>query len=241
MATGPGLTPPQRLMALARGIGATPADGTTDLPYTYLHTQSWTRATNAITRTDLRRWRRDADGSGHEITRRLPDLPGLDHQPGRDEQTLFAQAPERPTRYLANELRPYLSDPLPSEATALAGALAPRELATEPAYPRLLANGVVGLATGQYLNREQRAASLRVLANIPGIAYLGESTDLAGRTGLIFAVTADGSTSQLLVDPRSGDILAAQERVTGHRPGLFSYVLILARGHTASSGAAAQP
>ncbi|MEU8284127.1 hypothetical protein AB0C01_07290 [Micromonospora sp. NPDC048905] len=237
----PNLTPHQRLMALAQSISATPADGTADLPYTYLHTQTWTRATNMIVRTDVRRWRRDADGSGQEVTRRLPDLPGVDHQPERDERKLFAKAPETLTRHRVNTLHPHLPGPLPADAETLTGALAPRELAAEPAYPRMLTGGVVGLATSQYLNREQRAASLRVLATVPQIKYLGKTTDLAGRPGLGFSVTADGSTSQLVIDPNSGEILAAQERVTGRRPGLFSYVLILERGHTASTRPAAYP
>ncbi|MEU4533169.1 hypothetical protein AB0F49_33515 [Micromonospora ureilytica] len=239
--TGPGLTAAQRLTALADTISATPADGTTGLPYTYLHTQSWTRATNAITRTDLRQWRRNTDGSGREAIRRLPDLPGLDHQPARDDRTLLTQASETTTQHLPGSLHPYLTEPLPADAGALAGALAPTQLAAEPAYPRMLTNGVAALASNQYLNRDQRATSLRVLATVPGITYRGQTTDLAGRVGLTFSVSADGSTSQLLVDPGSGEILAAHERLTGSRPGLFSYFLILERGHTAHAGAVTKP
>ncbi|MEU8327564.1 hypothetical protein [Micromonospora sp. NPDC048839] len=239
--TGPGLTAAQRLTALADTISATPADGTTGLPYTYLHIQSWTRATNAITRTDLRQWRRNTDGSGQETTRRLPDLPGLDHQPARDDRTLLTQASETTTQHPPGSLHPYLTEPLPADASALAGALAPLQLAAEPAYPRMLTNGVAALASNQYLNRDQRAKSLRVLATVPGITYRGQTTDLAGRVGLTFTVSADGSTSQLLVDPGSGEILAAHERLTGSRPGLFSYFLILERGHTAHAGVATKP
>ncbi|MFI7307504.1 hypothetical protein ACIBM8_30285 [Micromonospora aurantiaca] len=93
----------------------------------------------------------------------------------------------------------------------LAGAVAPRELAADLAYPRLLISGVVALVSSRYLNQAQRATSLRVLADIPVITYRGQST------GLTFAVTADGSTSQLLVDPQSGEVLAAHERLTGRR------------------------
>ncbi|SCG38498.1 hypothetical protein [Micromonospora coxensis] len=131
--------------------------------------------------------------------------------------------------------------PPPLDPAALAGLLAPRELAAEPAYPRLLAGGVVGLATSQYLNREQRAACMRVLADVPGIAYAGASTDIAGRPGLAFTVAADMSTSTLVVDARTGEQIAAPERVTGQRPGLFSHVLILERGHTTKAGVALRP
>ncbi|MFG1723130.1 hypothetical protein ACGFII_31375 [Micromonospora chalcea] len=240
-AAGPGLTPSQRLTALADTIGATPGDTTTSLPYTYLHTQSWTRATKTITRTDLRQWRRNTDGSGLETTRRLPDRPGLDHQPARDEPALFGQVPETTREQLPGGLHPYLPEALLHDADVLAGAVAPRELAADPAYPRLLVSGVVALASSQYLNQAQRATSLRVLAAIPGITYRGQSTDLVDRTGLTFTVTADGSTSQLLVDPGSGEVLAAHERLTGGRAGLFSYVLILERGHTTHAGAVVRP
>ncbi|MGW5081440.1 hypothetical protein [Micromonospora echinospora] len=230
--TGPNLTAQQRLTALAASIAATPADDTTDRPYTYLHLQMWNRATNAITRTDLGRWRRGADNSGRETTRRLPDLLGVNHPPDPDERKLFAHAPQKTTQYGRGTLRHYLPEPPPTDPTALAHALAPPILAKEPAYPLLLASGIVGLATSQYLNQEQRTATLRLLAGIPTITYQGKTTDIAGRTGLSFAVTADGSTWQLIFDGRTGELLAAHERVTGKRPGLFSYVLILERGHT---------
>ncbi|MFG1886255.1 hypothetical protein ACGFIR_00055 [Micromonospora sp. NPDC049051] len=241
VATGPNLTPQQRLTALAASIAAVPADTTTDRPYTYLHLQMWNRATNAITRTDLRRWRRSADNSGRETTRRLPDMLGVNHHPDPDERKLFAHAPQKTTQYGQGTLRHYLPEPSPTDPTTLAHALAPPILANEPAYPLLLASGVVGLATSQYLNHQQRIATLRLLASIPTITYQGKTTDIAGRTGLAFAVTADGSTWQLIIDGHTGELLAGHERVTGTRPGLFSYVLILERGHTTDTSEPCEP
>ncbi|WBB93361.1 hypothetical protein [Verrucosispora sp. WMMC514] len=231
-ATSPGLTAQQRLTVLAETVKSTPADNTSDLPYTYLHLQTWARATNTIVRTDLQRWRHTADSSGTEITRRAPDLPGVDHRPTRQERRLFDQATPTTTHYPAGELHAYLPGAVPTDAAALAQLLAPPELADEPAYPRLLASGVVGLATSHHLDQQQRAATLHVLATIPGITYHGTMTDLAGRTGLTFRVEAEGSTSTLIIDPATGQLLAAHETVAGIKPGLFSYVLILARGHT---------
>ncbi|QOC94959.1 hypothetical protein D0Q02_19515 [Micromonospora craniellae] len=217
---------------LAETLSSTPADTTIDLPYTYLHLQTWTRATNTIIRTDIRRWRH-ADGSGREVTRRAPDLAGVDHQPRPDERPLFDHATPTTHRHPPGSLHPYLPEPVPADPTQLAKLLAPAELASEPAYPRLLAGGVIGLATSQHLNRPQRATALRVLARITGITYRGTTTDIAGRTGLAFHVTADGSTTVLIIDPTTGELLAAHERINGSiKPGLFSYVLILARGHT---------
>ncbi|MGC4886642.1 hypothetical protein [Micromonospora sp. DT227] len=237
-ATDPGLTSSQRLTALADAVTAAPGDGDTGLPYTYLHTQSWSRATNVITRTDLRQWRRQTDGSGRESTRRLPDLPGVDHQPQRQEQSQLAHASETTTTYPPGTLRPYLPEPLPTTARSLADALAPRQLAAESAYPRILVGGIVTLVSSQYLSRQQRATTLRVLASVPGITYRGLTRGLLGRTGLTFAVAAGGSTIELLVDPRTGEVLAAQEHLTERLRGLFSYVLILERGHATSPTAA---
>ncbi|MEV6695304.1 hypothetical protein AB0M35_27910 [Micromonospora sp. NPDC051196] len=230
-ATAPGLTAPQRLTTLAATITAAPGDHTTDLPYTYLHTQSWARATNHIRRLDLRQWRHQKTGSGREITRRLPDLPGLRHQPTPTDVNAFADAPAHQTRH-SQGLAPYLPEPLPTDPTVLAAALAPPALAHETAYPRLLANGIVALATHQYLTQQDRAATLRILATIPGIRYEGENRDPAGRTGLTFTVTADHSTCTLTFNPTTGELLAAQETITQGRPGLMSAVLILHRGHT---------
>ncbi|MFI6130280.1 hypothetical protein [Micromonospora sp. NPDC051141] len=234
MATAPGLTPQQRLRLLAGAITAAPADRTVNLPYTYVHIQSWTRATNVITRSDLQRWRRDADDSGREVTRRLPDGRGLAHRPTPDERRRFATAATKTTRYASGDLEPYLPEPLTTDIAELAAALAPRELAGEPAYPRILVQGVIDIATSQYLNQKQRAATLGVLADVPAIAYQGEQTDLAGRTGLGFTVKADNSQTQLIIHPTTGEILSAQEHVHGAKPGLFSYVLILERGHTST-------
>ncbi|MEV6695426.1 hypothetical protein AB0M35_28565 [Micromonospora sp. NPDC051196] len=233
-ATAPGLTAQQRLATLAAALGPVPADRTTDLRFTYLHLQTWNRTSGAIRREDLRRWRHP-DGSGREVTRRAPDVRGVAHQPRAEERDLFRQASPTTTRY-RDELHPYLPAPLPTDPAALAELLAPPELAAEPAYPRLLAWGVVNLAVSQYLNLPERTTALHVLAAVPGIAYLGTATDLAGRAGAAFQVVADTSTVTLIIDPTSGELLAAQERITGPRPGLFSYVLILHRGHTDAEG-----
>ena len=233
-ATPPGLTPQQRLAAVAAAIGPVPADGTTGLPITHLHLQSWARSSSVIRREDLRRWRH-SDGSGREVVRRAPDVRGVDHQPTSEERDLFTRATPTTIRY-RGDLHPYLPAPVPTDPAALAELLAPPGLAADPAYPRILARGVVSLAVSQYLNLPERAATLHVLASVPGIAYLGTATDLAGRTGLAFQVVADKSTTTLIINPTSGELLAAEERVTGLRPGLFSYFLILHRGRTDLDG-----
>ncbi|MBQ1047816.1 hypothetical protein KBX50_04840 [Micromonospora sp. C51] len=233
------MTPQHRLTAIAAGIGPVSADSTTGLSYEYLHVQRWSRTSGAIRREDLRRWRHE-DGSGREVSRRAPDVRGVDHQPTPEERNLFIGASPTTTRY-QDDLHPYLPSPLPTDPAALAGLLAPPELAAEPAYPRLLVWGVIGLATGQYLNQNERATALHVLAAVPGIEYRGQTSDLAGRAGLAFRVIAEASTTTAIIDPATGELLAAQERLAAPRPGLFASVLILQRGHTDADGIAPKP
>ncbi|QOC94964.1 hypothetical protein D0Q02_29630 [Micromonospora craniellae] len=215
---------------LADTLVSTPDDSaTTVLPYEYLHTRNWNRATNAIVRTDTQRWRH-ADGSGREVTRRAPDLQGVHHQPTRDEQELFDAAEPTTIRYRPGELATHLPDVFPSDTDTLIARLVPPELAAEPTYPRLLVDRVVAMASHHHLDPQQRAATLQVLAAVPGITYQGLTTDLAGRTGMSFHVVAEQSTSSLVIDPTNGQVLSAEERVDSLRPGLFTYVLIVARG-----------
>lgn len=67
---------------------------------------------------------------------------------------------------------------------------------------------------------EVRAAAYRVIAELPGIASLGEVTDPTGREGIGFALPATDGTdygtarSELIVDPATGALLADQQRVT---------------------------
>ncbi|MBQ1022823.1 hypothetical protein KBX00_00405 [Micromonospora sp. C95] len=206
----------------------------TRLPYEHLHTQTWNRATNTIVRTDLRRWRHTGNHSGRDVIRTAPDLRGVNRQPTRDERSLFDNAEPRTIRYRPGELHPPLPETFPTDADTLIAHLVPPELAAEPAYPRLLVDSVVRLATDSYLDQQQRAATLKVLAAVPGITYRGTTTDLAGRTGMSFQAVADRSTSTLIIDPVTGELLSAAEQVEGPRPGLFKFVLVLTRGRTAT-------
>ena len=236
------LTARQRLDLLATTISATPADTTAGLPYTYVHLQTWARATNTIVRSDVRRWRHETDGSGREIIRRTPPLRSVNHQPTPEEHHDLSRAPQQSLQYRPGQLHPYLPGGVPADPSELATLLAPPDLVDEPAYPRILAGGVVGLATSHHLDPQQRATTLRVLATVPDISYRGTTTDIAGRPGLAFQVTADGSTSTLLIHAATGELLAAKEWIDGpRRPGLFSYVLILNSGRTSSTDSPLSP
>lgn len=241
-ATAAGLTAQQRLNLLADTISTAPADTTDGLPYTYLHLQSWTRASTTIVRTDVRRWRHDADGSGREIIRRAPDLHGLNHQPTPQERQEFSRAVPHTLHHGIGDLHPHLPGDIPANPRELIRLLAPPALADEPAYPRILTSGIVELATSQHLNPRQRATTLRALAAAPHLTYKGTTTDLAGRTGMSFQIVADGSTSTLLIHPDTGDLLAATEWINrGRRPGLHSYTLLLAHARTRSTDPPTSP
>ncbi|MEV0233227.1 hypothetical protein [Nonomuraea sp. NPDC050786] len=81
-----------------------------------------------------------------------------------------------------------------------------------------------------------RAASYRILADLPGVRSLGEYTDPLGRKGQAFTRTGEGSegvagTSRIVVDPVSGLPLAEEgyEGTGGHRT---SYIAVRAVGPT---------
>lgn len=163
------------------------------------------------------------------LTRSLPAIPDLAHTPTRTEQRQLAAAPEMGTPKLPEHTGRRLPSPLPTDPTVLADALAPPILKGKAEYPRVLTAQVAGLAASRYLTRAERATALRVLALIPGITYEGATTDITGRPGLTVTVTAD-TTTRLVIDPHTGELLAAHEYSThGPRPGLWSYLLILER------------
>lgn len=56
----------------------------------------------------------------------------------------------------------------------------------------------------------QRAAALKVLADLPGVHYVGEVDDLYGRTGLAIERSGDKQDTQLLLDPKTGGVLGMQ-------------------------------
>jgi hypothetical protein len=55
-----------------------------------------------------------------------------------------------------------------------------------------------------------RAAIYRAAATIPGVRLLGSVMDRLGRHGIGMALTSDGSTSELIFNPRNGSMLAQQ-------------------------------
>ncbi|WP_245603514.1 hypothetical protein [Salinispora cortesiana] len=77
---------------------------------------------------------------------------------------------------------------------------------------------IAELAGVRLLNPAQRAAALRLLAELPGITVTGTVTDRAGRPGEAFSITSDfhGLPTQytVIIDPGSGALLGYEEVLT---------------------------
>jgi hypothetical protein len=78
-----------------------------------------------------------------------------------------------------------------------------------------------------------RAQVLRFLAAEAELRYRGRVTDRAGREGVAVTVDSNGETDMLIIDPRTGAVLAYENIITSSGrlpvevPAVFSYVLIL--------------
>ncbi|MEV0611175.1 CU044_5270 family protein [Polymorphospora rubra] len=215
----------EHLLAHADQITAVPADAHPG-PYTHTHIQLWARATRSVIPFDIRTWRHP-DGSATVHERRLPDRPGLTVMPDGSDRDNLAAAPARIDTRPAGTVRPAVAEPI---ATDPAGLL--RQLHTiSPARggPTRLLTAVGDLARDHYLDHPQRVALLHVLADIPGIEYQSAVTDIAGRTGIRVQVSDSDGTTALIIDPRTGELLALTETVTTNPPGLWQYLLIVAR------------
>ena len=62
-----------------------------------------------------------------------------------------------------------------------------------------------------------KAALYRVLAGLPGIKNVGTAKDRLGRTGTALALPESGGESRLIVDQRSGELLAHESWAKGAR------------------------
>ncbi|MFJ9446316.1 CU044_5270 family protein [Kitasatospora sp. NPDC101235] len=193
---------------------------------------------SAIVATESEGWV-DPDGSAHSTSR--------------------AEAPEFPNE----EARQYWKDHgWPTEAGKLevndepAGSRARMWDDRPPTDPKVLKtwleqghpveNGpaetlaaITDLLRERVLSAPERAAVLRVLADVPGLAYQGTTTDRAGRTGKAFSLDGDHGglpkRHTLIVDPVTGRIIGDEETLTKSAgklgvpiPSVISYTVYLA-------------
>ncbi|GGM54457.1 hypothetical protein ACFFX1_50970 [Dactylosporangium sucinum] len=167
-------------------------------------------------RADVRQWLAD-DGSGQLDTTRGP-VSYAD----RASEEYFAARPEMLVREPRTTFGPgeYSRRPVPADPAAMAEQLSePRENGPSQA----LVN-VADLSRQWLLGAAQRAAVLRFLAGVDGVACAGEETTPEGRTGI--RVTAprgegphpspgDQGGEALLFDTGTGELLAGGGSGTG--------------------------
>jgi hypothetical protein len=82
--------------------------------------------------------------------------------------------------------------------------------------PIVFFDAITGLYRETYMDRPARAALLRLVAVQPGVMFLGEVTDRAGRTAIGVAVTEGGVRFSLLFDRQTGVLLASERAVPGY-------------------------
>jgi hypothetical protein len=94
-----------------------------------------------------------------------------------------------------------------------------------------------------------RAALYRVFASTPGIRLLGRTRDSLGRPGMAVAVKVDDARLELIIDPKTGELLQtsrtllrrSQAYFDGRQPpGLINRATYLASGIVSSTQARAR-
>jgi hypothetical protein len=103
-------------------------------------------------------------------------------------------------------------DALPTDASALRTYLWERRPSDNVQPTQWLYSAAATLLSDVPAQPKTRAAALRLLATLPGVTYVGRVRDPVGRSGLGIALTDQSgdvtSTHQLIVDPRTGKLLA---------------------------------
>ncbi|MFC8454595.1 CU044_5270 family protein, partial [Kitasatospora sp. NPDC057223] len=156
--------------------------------------------------------RTDAGGTSSKV---VPEELDLVRSPGGAKLTRFLvdEGPASATEQAAQET---LQGEVPQSADALRVWLRSRTSGVDG--PAGAAEAVHDLVTERVLSPGQRAAVLRLLAALPGMAVSGEVVDRAGRPGVAFS--ADSAASGLptrytfIVDPVSGQLLGQEETLT---------------------------
>jgi hypothetical protein len=77
-----------------------------------------------------------------------------------------------------------------------------------------------------YLGRDQRAAVLRVIADLTAVTYDGQTIDLAGRRGVTVRYCGGSATTWLTLSPVTDEVIAYR-RVFHTPPTFASYWLLL--------------
>lgn len=163
------------------------------------------RTTSAVVPEQWRSWRTD-DDAGRKVRKALP--PTFRSDADRREWKKRGgriDSSEETRDYAAGEFYSRWRGAVPTDATALRGWLTAG--ASAPEAPVQYLEAVAELAGVRLLNPAQRAAALRLLADLPAITVTGTVTDRAGRPGEAFSITSDahGLPAQytVIIDPGS--------------------------------------
>ena len=211
-----------RLRALADTIQAAPADRQAGR-YTYHHLRRWILDTTgtpaplpnsaAMVALDHHRWVAE-DGSGVEIAVEIgPDYQLTAAHP--DHRSTDAEfAGHLPVRAVhpAGHMGSPIAGPLATDPAGLARQL---EFDLMPDGPADTLTAVDMLYSTHHPTRPVRAAVLRVLAGVPGLAYHPVAGDRLGRRGIAISLDRRNVRYSLIIDPSTGDLLAAEQRLTG--------------------------
>ncbi|MCX2185004.1 CU044_5270 family protein [Streptomyces sp. SKN60] len=203
----------------------------------YLNTSVGERTVSAVVPTESELWV-NPDGSVHSTRRAgAPEFPSKEARTYWKEQGGWPTGPSKPevndvpAGSWAREGRP------PTDAKALKTWL--KQGHPEENGPAVTLMAITDLLHERVLSAPERAAVLRVLADVPGITYQGTTTDRAGRTGKAFSLDSDHgglpTRQTLIVDPASGRILDDEEVLTKSAgklgvpvPSVISYTVYLA-------------
>ncbi|MFF5073034.1 CU044_5270 family protein [Micromonospora olivasterospora] len=212
-----------RLRRLAEVAAGQPAPQRPAGTVEYLESANWFlnssitggRTTSAVVPEQWRSWRTD-DNAGRQIWKALP--PTFRSDEDRREWKKRGgrtNSSEKTRDYAAGEFHRWRG-PVPTDATTLRAWLTAG--APAPEAPVQYLEAIAELAGVRLLNPAQRAAALRLLADLPGITVTGTVTDRAGRSGEAFSITSDahGLPAQytVIVDPTSGALLGYEAVLT---------------------------
>jgi len=240
-----------QLAAAAEGDAADASAARRNRP-DHLRAVSWSlfsqingeQETSAVVAVERETWRA-LDNSGRITERHQPSVftSTRHRQAWQDDGALGADAHPRTSTYPPGQFPAHWPDRPPLDAGALAQWLQ-RNHATDAGAMGLV-TAVTDLLLERVLGPAERAAVIRLLAQVPGLTYAGATADRAGRRGEAFSVVLDGSglptRYTLVIERTAGQFLAHEQELiaTAGRlnvaiPAVIRYDTYLVADHAAA-------